>query len=245
MPNDIGFDPSFFADLRNSEQNHFWFRVRRKWILDIIQSINICGSVKVLEVGCGTGNVSSFLASHGYFVTGCEYYKEALDMAWPGFGKVQGSAIDLPFADSSFDVVCFFDVIEHFDSELPLLKEACRVLKKDGTIMIAVPARNELWSNIDVVSFHKRRYSLKSVETLLQVSGFKPIAINYMFMLLYLPMKLLRKNQRQTQHSLRINKVINSIAGLIFDTERLASRVIKLPVGTSIIAVAKKRCNLC
>ena len=59
-------------------------------------------------------------------------------------------------------------------------------------------------------------------------------------MLLYLPMKLLRKKQGQADDLLRINKVINLMARLIFDLERIISRFIKLPIGTSIIAIAKK-----
>ena len=142
------FDPVFFKDLKKAETSHFWFVIRRKWILDSMRSLASATS-NVLEIGCGTGNVSSFLASHGYNVVGCEYYMEALDKAWPGFDKVQGSAIDLPFTNNSFDIVSLFDVIEHFDSEAPLLKEARRVLRENGLLLITVPARDELWSHMD------------------------------------------------------------------------------------------------
>ncbi len=85
-------------------------------------------SSKLIEVGCGTGNVSSFLAEKEYLVTGCEYYREAIDMAWPGFLKVQGDGKNLPFSDSTFDIVGLFDVIEHFEADISLIKEAKRVV---------------------------------------------------------------------------------------------------------------------
>lgn len=239
MSGNVRFDPSFFAGLRKSEQDHFWFRVRRKWILDSIRKIS-SAPAKALEIGCGTGNVSSFLADNGYKVVGCEYYKDALDMSWPGFDKVQGSTIDLPFADNSFDIVGLFDVIEHFDSEGPPLREARRVLKQNGLLILAVPARDELWSYTDDISFHKRRYSPERISNLLNNTGFSPISIKYIFMLLYLPMKILRRKQGSAEDSLKINRITNLIAELLFDFERIISRYIKLPVGTSIIAVGKK-----
>ena len=59
-------------------------------------------------------------------------------------------------------------------------------------------------------------------------------------MLLYLPMKLLRRRQGKTDELLKINPTINFIAQVLFDFERIVSRYVKLPIGTSIIAVAKK-----
>ena len=235
----MSFDPSFFAELRGAESNHFWFNVRRKWILDAVSGF-ASPPAKILEIGCGTGNVSGFLSNHGYNVVGCEYYMEALEMAWPGFDKVQGSANDLPFADNSFNAVCLLDVIEHFDNETHLVQEARRVLKPDGFIIITVPAREELWSYIDEISFHKRRYSIKSIFTTLKKSDFNPVSVDYMFMLLYLPMKILRRKKGKTGDLLKISPAINLIAQLIFDFERIVSQIIKLPIGTSIIAVAKK-----
>jgi SAM-dependent methyltransferase len=239
MNNELSFDPAFFSKLKDAESDFFWFLVRRNWIFNAIKKDKASPS-KFLEIGCGTGNVSSFLAKKGYEVVGCEYYKEALDIAWSGFAKVQGSALALPFPDVSFDVVGLFDVIEHFENETPLLKEAHRVLKQDGLLLLAVPARSELWSYIDDISFHKRRYDKASMGSLLKKSGFQPVSIEYIFMSLYLPMKLLRRKQGQAGDLLKINKTINFIARLILELERILARVIDLPIGTSIIAIAKK-----
>ena len=234
------FSPSFFEILKKAEEKYFWFNVRRKWIFDTIAKF-IPPPARILEVGCGTGNVSSYLAGQGYDVTGCEYYDEALSMAWPGFEKIKGDATNLPFKDHTFDIVCLFDVIEHFDDDVVPLREAKRVVKKNGIITITVPAREELWSYVDDEAYHKRRYTRNSLARVLSDSGLAPLLMDYMFMTLYYPIKYLRRKKRVlVSEHFRINPFANRFLGLLFDAERNISRFLPLPLGTSLIAVAKK-----
>jgi ubiquinone/menaquinone biosynthesis C-methylase UbiE len=233
------FDPSFFEQLKNAEQDHFWFHVRRKWILDRIRK-SLPPPAKVLEVGCGTGNVSSFLAQKGYCVTGCEFYAEAINMAWPGFKIVQGDANNLPFEDNSFDIVGLFDVIEHFQDDLTPLKEAVRVVKETGIILVTVPAREELWSWADEVSFHKRRYSKEGLEDLFLKANLNALSIEYLFMSLYMPLKCIRAKGKRS-NLFKINCLINAVLTRFFDVERIISKSLSLPVGTSLMAIARKK----
>lgn len=235
------FDPSFFRQLKNVEATHFWFQVRRKWIRDKIQKFAL-PPASVLEVGCGSGNVSSFLAHHRYDVTGCEYYRNALEMAWPNFKKMQGSAEQLPFDDSSFDVVGLFDVIEHFEDDTLPLNESVRVLKKDGIIVITVPARVELWSFIDEISLHKRRYTKSTLCNILTGAKIDTVLLEYMFMSLYYPMKYLRRKQAKSKNQFEISKLSNALFRGVFDIERIMTKYISLPIGTSLIAIARKIC---
>lgn len=233
------FSPSSFGRLKKAEQDYFWFSVRRKWIFNRIKKF-VLPPARVLEVGCGTGNVSSFLAEKGYLVTGCEYYREAIDMAWPGFRKVQGDAKYLPFSDSTFDIVGLFDVLEHFDDDISLLKEATRVVKKNGIIVITVPAKEELWSFVDVRAFHKRRYTKEMLKKILSEGRLNPLLIEYIFMSLYMPMKYLRSKEKEAENHFQIKGIVNTILKGIFNMERIASRGVPLPIGTSLIAVAKR-----
>lgn len=233
------FDPAFFASLKNAEEKHFWFHIRRKWIFDCIKKF-VPPHATILEVGCGTGNVSSFLSHKGFTVTGCELYDEAINMAWPGFMKVQGDSNSLPFKDGFFEMVGLFDVIEHFENDITPLKEASRVVRKGGIIAITVPAKKELWSWGDEVSLHKRRYSKKMARQILIDLGFNPLLIEYMFMSLYMPMKYLRGKDIKNDDLFKISRFINILLMGLFDTERLISQRLSLPVGTSIIAVARK-----
>ena len=234
------FDPAFFTSLKKAEEKHFWFHIRRKWIFDRIKKF-VPPRAKILEVGCGTGNVSSFLSKKGYTVIGCELYTEAIDMSWPGFLKVQGDANSLPFKDSSFDMVCLFDVIEHFENDIFPIKEACRVVRKGGIIALTVPARKELWSHIDEMAMHKRRYDKEMLRHLFAETKLDPLLSEYMFMSLYAPMKFMRGKNNKADLHLRTREPVNSILAVLFDTERFISKVLSLPTGTSIIAVGVKK----
>ena len=233
------YDPSYFTKLRSIEEKHFWFHIRRKWIFDRIKKF-VPSHAKILEVGCGAGNVSSFLSRKGHTVIGCELYAEAINMAWPGFLKVQGDSNSLPFKDSSFDMAGFFDVIEHFENDISPIKEAFRVVRKGGIIAVTVPARKELWSHIDEVSIHKRRYDKEMLRHLFAETKLTPLLSEYMFMSLYMPMKYMRGKNNNGDLHLKAHALVNHLLTGLFDIERFISKGLSLPIGTSIIAIARK-----
>jgi len=233
------FDPSFFEKLKLAENKYFWFRVRRHYIFDRINKFSP-PPAKLLEIGCGTGNVCSFLSKKGYEVTGCEFYDEAIKISWPGYVKVRGDACALKFENNSYDIVCLFDVIEHFDDDVQTLKEAIRVLKQGGILAITVPAREELWSHFDKESHHKRRYTKEGLNHILLDLKVKPLLIDYIFMFLYLPMKYMRNKDATNNDPFRINPFLNSFLLRLLNLERIISKRIPLPIGTSLIAVALK-----
>jgi SAM-dependent methyltransferase len=233
------FDPSFFAYLKKAEKNHFWFHVRRRWIFDRISKI-MPPPARLLEVGCGTGNVSSYLSSKGYTVTGCEYFSQALDMAWPGFEKVRADARNLPFEDDTFEIAGLFDVIEHFEYPALPLSEAKRILKKGGIVSVTVPARKELWSYFDESARHKRRFEKEELRDTFRDVGLTPLLVQYMFMTLYLPMKKYRSEKKGDQDLFIVNPILNLLLKGVFHGERLFSGLRELPLGTSIIAIAQK-----
>ena len=234
------YNPSFFNQLKKAEENHFWFHVRRKWIFNRIKKF-IPPPASVLEVGCGTGNISSFLAQKGYQVTGCEFYPEAIHMAWPGFMIVQGDANNLPFENNSFDIVGLFDVIEHFHDDIPPLREAVRVVRDGGIVAVTVPARQELWSWIDEVSLHKRRYTKETLKKIFLELNLNTLLVEYMFMSLYGPLKYLRKKRKTNEYDFfKINRFVNTMLTGLFNAERIISKGLILPIGTSLIAIAQK-----
>ena len=77
-------------------------------------------------------------------VVGLDFSSEALTYAsdnfgWPGIRLVQGNCEDLPFADSTFDLIAAFEVIEHLERWQDFLVQTSRVLKKGGTLVVSTP----------------------------------------------------------------------------------------------------------
>lgn len=101
-------------------------------------------SPKILEIGAGTGRYSCFLANEGYDVSAIELVKNNLGVLKAKKTTVKaflGNALDLSrFEDESFEIVLLLGPMYHlisFEDKVQALKEAKRVLKKKGKIIIA------------------------------------------------------------------------------------------------------------
>jgi 2-polyprenyl-6-hydroxyphenyl methylase/3-demethylubiquinone-9 3-methyltransferase len=103
----------------------------------------------VLDLGCGAGFLSNFLATHGHRVTGIDTTTENLIVAklhddTRRVAYQRGDACELPFPDASFDVVCAMDLLEHVEQPHRLIAEASRVLRPGGKFVFHTFNRNWL-----------------------------------------------------------------------------------------------------
>lgn len=103
----------------------------------------------VLDIGCGEGYGSQFLASNAAHVTGIDVDVAAIEHARARyrshgarlkFEHISSDAL-YPFENQSFDVITCFEVIEHLPSHELLLSEARRLLKPDGVFLVSTPDR--------------------------------------------------------------------------------------------------------
>lgn len=99
---------------------------------------------KIIDVGAGTGRYSVALANEGYDVTAVELVKYNLGILKQKNSLVkayQGNALKLSrFNDESFDITILFGPMYHlikFEDKVKALKEAARVTKKGGVILVA------------------------------------------------------------------------------------------------------------
>jgi len=102
---------------------------------------------RVLDVACGSGLGSHFLATRGArFVIGVERSAEALDeprmRSLLGEARfVRADALALPFFDAAVDVVVSFETIEHVDDPRRFARECRRVLRRGGRFYLSTPNR--------------------------------------------------------------------------------------------------------
>ena len=103
---------------------------------------------RVLEVGCGDGVLSCYMARQGSEVSAIDNSNLAIDYAKENSLRLKlaidiriASAYELPFEGEVFDAVVSSDVIEHLKDVDVFLKEIKRVLKPNGVAIISTPIR--------------------------------------------------------------------------------------------------------
>lgn len=101
--------------------------------------------LRLLEVSCGrAGGLEAFLEAGGmrFDATALDVAQPAIDFCRARYGRdklqfVQGSALDLPFDDKSFDVVLNVEASNDYGNRPRFLAEVSRVLKDDGVFLYA------------------------------------------------------------------------------------------------------------
>jgi SAM-dependent methyltransferase len=132
-------------------------------------------ALRVLDVGSADGPSVGWLRSRAGHVS--------LDIDIRGLSKgdVCGSAMALPFADGSFDLVAAFDVVEHCEPESAVLAEIVRVLAPGGRLLMSVPAYTWAWTHFDEVNGHHRRYTRGRAVRAVEAQGLEVLRATYAF----------------------------------------------------------------
>jgi 2-polyprenyl-3-methyl-5-hydroxy-6-metoxy-1,4-benzoquinol methylase len=104
------------------------------------------GGGKLLDVGCAVGVFLSMAENRGWNVTGVDISEYAVSQARKKCGGevFSGDLAELRFTDASFDVITLWDVVEHFSRPSETLREAHRILKDDGIILMDTPNEEAL-----------------------------------------------------------------------------------------------------
>ncbi len=122
----------------------------------IIEQLSLGLGAQVLDVGCGPGWMSEFLARCGYWVTGIDISEDMVEIARSRVESIErpiGDGVDEPRAEfhampvqdlpwsDRFDAAVLYDTMHHFDDELATLKVLNRALVPGGRIYIREGAR--------------------------------------------------------------------------------------------------------
>jgi SAM-dependent methyltransferase len=217
-----------------------WWDGERLDVLDEVMS-PLLGGGPYLDVGCGRGAVADRLAGRGALVVACDAHLYDEWQRGPGRPVyVVASSDALPFRDGAFTMASACDVIEHLPDERPTLEEMRRVARPGSHLVITVPAFPQLWSDHDVAVGHFRRYQRNDLGTLLSGSGIQVDRLTYFFSWLAGPALLLRRRRREVGDQ-GGNRTVAGVARRLSRLERGVLRRFDLPVGTSLLALGRRR----
>lgn len=235
------------------EHKHWWWEGRRQILRQALKS---APNLKILDIGCGTGETMTFLRSH---IPGCVLYGVDVSADAIEYAKNRGhknielaGAEKLPFPDNYFDYVLLLDVIEHIEDDVSVLVEARRVLKPNGKVIITTPSLQFIWSEHDTAQGHFRRYSKSQIHKIAEGSKLKVDKIGHFNFFLsppiifvrllskFKPFQKLGKYDSKLNFNIVHNTLINNILKFIFVNEIKLMELLIYPFGISIFAALQK-----
>lgn len=138
----------------------------------------------LLDVGCATGLFLNEMAKAGWQVTGVEPVASAAEFARRRFALdvFQGTLGGAPYEPGSFDVLTFWDVLEHTSSPVEELACAARLLRPGGLLALSVPNWDSLerwlfgrhWQGLDPPR-HLYVFTRETLTVLLSLAGFSTL----------------------------------------------------------------------
>lgn len=189
-----------------SKMNDLWFsrkgafiflkediesQIRIKKVINIFKNIyNDSSGHKLLDIGCGAGEISEKLINIGYEVYGLDISRKALQAAKKKGVKTKRWNLSkgLPYKNQAFEYVFAGETIEHLIDIEFILSEISRVVKKEGFLMITTPNLVHLPDRLsfllgnnpaqflpthEFLKLHVRQFSHSSLHHLLQINGFR------------------------------------------------------------------------
>jgi SAM-dependent methyltransferase len=231
------------------EETHWWYLGRRRIIQSLVEKIRTTlpnAKPKILDVGCGTGANLKMLSAYGS-AEGVDISPQAVDFCRErGLDSVKLGAIEhLPYESGSFEMVTALDVVEHLDDDVAGLREMRRVLRRDGRVLLFVPAFMFLWGVQDDVSNHRRRYTLPSLLQAVEAAGFAVEWASYANISFFLPVLVVRSVMRwlglraATEYGINIS-LLNGPFSSLFAAERFVLERGKIPFGVSAVCIARR-----
>src|ERR1022692_3514150 len=164
----------------------FVLRDHLRFIQKAIKALEI-PQARILDVGCGAGDLLAVLRKRGHSAFGMDVshsaLRSALELNVPG---TLGSYRQAPFAESSFDMVLMFHVLEHIPDPDAAIAGARKLLRPNGRLLIQVPNADcmqytllgRFWIGLDVPR-HLYDYRRPDFENLLARNGFGVLRRKY------------------------------------------------------------------
>jgi ubiquinone/menaquinone biosynthesis C-methylase UbiE len=184
------FDAEYFKVLHNGKESEWHQLIKDEHEL-VLALMRPRPGDRILDVGCGKGRLGMFLLSQepNIEMTFSDVTPEAKKY-FEGYNFVECSMASMPFPDGYFDKIFCMHVIAHFAEGEQGVKEAFRVLKKGGKLMILTPNKYYVYMSRLITFLRRFRvkydptarwlYSRGSLERLLRKCSWTSIQFSYL-----------------------------------------------------------------
>ena len=238
-----------YARMYEVEGRHWWFAAKRRIIREMLRRYvepPASGKPRLADIGCGCGR-SLEEAGLEFAAVGVDASEVAIDFCRQrGVDARYGSIPDALGLDAgAFDAVVMADVIEHVDDDVAAVRAAWALLRPRGVMVVTVPALPSLWTSWDELHGHKRRYTKATFAPLFRIPGCRPELLSYYNMLLF-PAAVASRTVRRLLGRTGADDLLippapaNSVLEAVFASERRLLGRVPMPVGLSLIAVARR-----
>ncbi|HEV2489377.1 MAG TPA: class I SAM-dependent methyltransferase [Candidatus Acidoferrales bacterium] len=135
---------------------------------------------RLLDIGCGVGNFLAAAHRRGFDVTGIEFNRNAVEFARRHYGlqriyAARPEEYQQEHPGETFDVVTFFEVLEHQENPRSFLELAKSFVSDSGFIALSVPNRERWQKGIEALDYppnHLTRWSADASRNFLESNGF-------------------------------------------------------------------------
>lgn len=177
-----------------------WFiRIRLKQIVKIVKKF-VGQNGKILDVGCGTAEITHIMNSNGFDAIGIDFSSEAAQYAREVYHVHvdTGNFLNFSYEKKSFDCITLFGVLEHMPEPLRVLERCQQLLRSKGVLIVQIPNIESLqfglfkkrWSGLNP-PVHLYQFSPSSLGRMLNEVGLTPVRV-YHFSLRDSPSLILR-----------------------------------------------------
>jgi SAM-dependent methyltransferase len=245
-------DPSEYDVHTTVEDRHWWWRARREILSEVITRFLPPAppeGLQIVEVGCASGGNLRMLSRFGS-VLGAEMDARAigfLRQKHPGEFRIMQHSIPeaLP---GKYQMLAMFDVLEHVSDDRGAMRWAAEHLSPGGILVATVPAFQFLWTEQDDAVHHYRRYTPSQLASLVPES-LELLHLTCFNSLLFAPIAATRAIMNQLPRGKRAPRshlgvpprLFNAIFYQLFRLERYLVPRVRLPLGVSVLLVARRK----
>lgn len=216
----------------------------RNYRLALLRDFHLYLRGNVLEVGAGVGQITSHLMqtpeiTNLFSIEPDPAFCTRLRAQFPNHNLLQGTVGDLK-SDNEWNAILSINVLEHIEMDGEELSAYHHLLlPTQGALCLLVPARPEIYAQIDKDFGHFRRYTRPELRQKLEAAGFQLIKFRYYnfvgYLAWYLNFCLLKKRHFDVASVRLFDRAIFPMV------HSIESRICPPPIGQSLIAIAVAR----